>query len=76
MHRLLARQLKRHFGADFQPSQQWLGLLELVSQAYEQADADRMILERSLELSSQELIEFHLAEKETILRRQIEDIER
>ena len=76
MHRLLARQLKRHFGADFQPSQQWLGLLELVSQAYEQADADRMMLERSLELSSQELIEFHLAEKEIILRRQLADLER
>jgi PAS domain S-box-containing protein len=76
MHRLLARQLQRHFGADFEPPPEWHGLLKLVNQAYEQADSDRLMLERSLELSSQELIEFHLAEKETILRKQIENIER
>jgi PAS domain S-box-containing protein len=76
MHRLLTRQLNRHFGADFQPPPEWAGLLELVDQAYEQADSDRLMLERSLELSSQELIELHLAEKETILRRQLENIER
>jgi len=76
MHRLLTRQLRRHFGADFQPPPEWLGLLELIGQAYEQSDSDRMMLERSLELSSHELIEFHLAEKETILRQQIESIER
>jgi PAS domain S-box-containing protein len=76
MHRLLTRQLHRHFGADFQPPPEWTGLLELVGQAYEQSDSDRLMLERALELSSQELIEFHLAEKETILRQQLEDIER
>jgi len=76
MHRLLIRQLNRHFGADFQPPPEWLGLLLLISQAYERSDSDRMMLERSLELSSQELIEFHLAEKESILRRQLHDIER
>lgn len=76
MHRLLTRQLHRHFGEDFRPPPEWLGLLELINQAYEQADSDRMMLERSLELSSQELIEFHLAEKETILRKQLENIER
>jgi len=76
MHRLLARQLQRHFRADFQPPPELQGLLKLVNQAYEQADSDRIMLERSLELSSQELIEFHLAEKETILRRQLESIER
>ena len=76
MHRLLIRQLQRHFGAGFQAPPEWAGLLELVSQAYEQSDTDRLMLERSLELSSQELIEFHLAEKETILRQQLENIER
>jgi PAS domain S-box-containing protein len=76
MHRLLTRQLHRHFGADFQPPPEWLGLLESINQAYERADSDRKMLERSLELSSQELIEFHLAEKETILRQQLENIER
>ena len=76
MHRLLIRQLNRHFGADFQPPPQLQGLLELIDQAYEQADSDRKMLERSLELSSQELIELHLAEKETILRQQLANIER
>jgi PAS domain S-box-containing protein len=76
MHRLLIRQLRRHFGGDVQPPPEWEGLLQLVSQAYEQSDADRLMLERSLELSSQELMEFHLAEKETILRQQLENIER
>jgi PAS domain S-box-containing protein len=76
MHRLLTRQLHRHFGADFLPPPEWTGLLDLVSQAYAQSDSDRLMLERSLELSSQELIEFHLAEKETILRQQLENIER
>jgi PAS domain S-box-containing protein len=76
MHRLLSRQLQRHFGADFQPPPEWQGLLESIDQAYQQSDSDRMMLERSLELSSQELIEFHLAEKETILRQQLDNIER
>jgi len=53
MHRLLIRQLQRHFGADYQPPPEWQGLLRLVSQAYEQSDSDRLMLERSLELSSQ-----------------------
>ena len=76
MHRLLSRQLHRHFGAEFKPPPEWAGLLELIDQAYQQSDSDRMMLERSLELSSQELIEFHLAEKETILRQQLDNIER
>jgi PAS domain S-box-containing protein len=76
MHRLLIRQLNRHFGADCQPPRELQGLLELIDQVYEQADSDRKMLERSLELSSQELIELHLAEKETILREQLANIER
>src|SRR5437868_6323407 len=60
MHRLLERQLRRHLG----PSQlagpvppQWKALLEAVSAAYEQADADRALIERSMELTSQELLD-------------------
>ena len=74
MHRLLIRQLQRHFGADFQPTAEWMAMLKAVNQAYEQADTDRLMLERSLELSSRELIEFHRTEKESILRQQIESI--
>ena len=75
MHSLLARQLRRHFGANFKPPAEWAAFLELVNQAYEQSDADRLMLERSLELSSQELIEAHRAEKESLLRDELKNIE-
>ena len=56
MHSLLRRQLKRFFPdnnlpADLQP------LLDAVDQAYAQFDGDRAMLERSLDLSSQELLQ-------------------
>ena len=56
-HKLLERQLKRSFGtADAAPA----GLdtlLAAVNQAYEDADSDRAMIERSLDLMSQELNE-------------------
>jgi signal transduction histidine kinase len=56
MHRLLARQLKRYVRADvdLSPVSQ---LLAAVDDAYAAADADRALLERSIELASQELYE-------------------
>ena len=56
MHSLLRRQLKRFFPddrvpADLQP------LLDAIDQAYTQFDNDRAMLERSLDLSSQELLQ-------------------
>ena len=57
MHKLLTRQVKRYFGdADSVPA----GLTEFVAAidaAYRQADADRELLERSLDLTSDELLE-------------------
>lgn len=55
MHRLLRRQLVRHFGGDAWPPE-IEELLGAVSQAYEQADLDRSMIERSLELVSDELL--------------------
>ncbi|NEO28090.1 MAG: PAS domain-containing protein, partial [Kamptonema sp. SIO4C4] len=59
MHRLLKRQLKRYLGITssqgLDPA--WQQFLDAVSDAYEQFDADRRMLERSMELSSQELLE-------------------
>jgi light-regulated signal transduction histidine kinase (bacteriophytochrome) len=57
MHPLLRRQLKRHGPVlpDEDPPALWAGLLEAVSAAYAQADEDRRMLERSLELTSTEL---------------------
>ncbi len=55
-HKLLQRQLRRLLGDGPVPDE-WRPLLDMVSRAYEQSDADRRMLERSLELSSQELLQ-------------------
>lgn len=55
-HSLLRRQLKKYI-ADADVAPEWRELLEAVDLAYQQFDEDREMLERSLELSSQELIQ-------------------
>lgn len=57
MHSLLKRQLKKAFGDNFSVPGQWEGFIEMVNKAYREFDTDRGMLERSLELSSQELFE-------------------
>ena len=59
MHKLLQRQLKRYAGFDTldRIPDPWKALLGAVDEAYTQADADARLLERSLELSSQELLQ-------------------
>ena len=57
MHTLLKRQLKSHFGGSFSIPQEWQKLFEAVNKAYQQFDTDREMLERSLDLSSQELLQ-------------------
>ncbi len=56
-HSLLKRQLKRHLGNSDSILQEWREFLETVNTAYQEYDADRRMLERSLELSSQELLQ-------------------
>src|ERR1039457_7068310 len=56
LHSLLKRQLKRHFGSLVACPKNLEGFLDAVNEAYWQADGDRNMLERSLELSSQELL--------------------
>lgn len=59
MHKLLQRQLKRYAqvaSLDSVP-QPWRTLLSAVSAAYDDADDDRKLAERSLEISSQELLQ-------------------
>ncbi|MBP0016905.1 MAG: response regulator [Cyanobacteria bacterium SBLK] len=59
MHRLLKRQLKRYLGIvnpeDIPPDLE--KFIQAIGNAYEQSDADRLMLERSMELSSRELLE-------------------
>jgi PAS domain S-box-containing protein len=55
-HNLLKRQLKRHFGDSFSVPAEWQKFISSVNEAYSQFDIDRGMLERSLDLSSQELL--------------------
>jgi signal transduction histidine kinase len=75
MHTLLKRQIKRHLGKLEGLPPAWQGFLRAVNDAYEQADADRQLLERSLELTSQELMQvnagLHLTNDELRTQKQI-----
>ena len=57
MHSLLKRQLKRHFGDSFAIPPEWRSFIDRVDDAYREFDADREMLEHSLDLSSQELLD-------------------
>ena len=57
MHRLLARQLRRAFGAADNIPPAIAEFVVMVDATYAQADTDRAMLERALDLSSEELSE-------------------
>ena len=57
MHKLLRRQLNKVFGGDEGVPDVLLEFLEGVDAAYIQADHDRLLLERSLDLTSTELLQ-------------------
>jgi PAS domain-containing protein len=59
MHTLRLRQIRRHLGEPQAPPspEDWQAFLAAVSDAYEQFDRDRQLLERSLELSAQDVLE-------------------
>ena len=56
-HSLLKRQLKKFFGDNFEAEGNLKNFIDTVDSAYKEFDADRGMLERALELSSQELIQ-------------------
>ena len=70
MHRLLARQLKKCPGLSVGMSKEWAEFVQAVDGVYEQADTDRQLLERSLELVSQELMQKNGDLKRDIAQRQ------
>ena len=59
IHRLLQRQLKRYRKEQDIPCD-WMEFLQVVNEVYHQSDADRRMLEHSLEISSKELLEANL----------------
>ena len=67
MHSLLRRQLRRYLADPLSIPEEWRGFVQAVNEAYREFDADRGMLERSLELSSQELLEANL-EMRTIFK--------
>ncbi len=75
MHDILQRQLKRQgFAEDQLPTDKeaWVAFLQDVDRAYAQADQDRYLLERSLEVSSREMQEINeklSGERERLQRR-------
>ena len=57
MHSLLKRQMRKYFNDSLEVPEEWQGFIEMVNNAYNEFDTDRNMLERSLELSSQELLQ-------------------
>lgn len=57
MHKLLERQLRRHFGGLDKVPAGLQAFLDEVDRTYSEADQDRTQVERSLELMSQELVQ-------------------
>ncbi|TFG43664.1 MAG: PAS domain S-box protein, partial [Bacteroidia bacterium] len=56
LHNLLKRQLKIHFEDSFSVPAKWQKFISSVNEAYGQFDTARGMIERSLDLSSQELL--------------------
>lgn len=56
-HNLLARQIRRYFGGEDAVPAECRAFLDAVDGAYRRLDADRGLLERSMDLSSEELMQ-------------------
>jgi len=76
MHRLLERQLRKHLRAE--PGPELQRLLQAVNDAYQQQDQERQLVERAMELSSQELYERNraLAAAQELLLAEVEQRKR
>lgn len=57
MHRLLVRQIRRLFGDVETLPARLNPLFDAISESYNQADTDRAMIERSLDIASQEMLE-------------------
>ena len=57
MHPLLQRQLRRHVGSPEALPPEWRRLVQAIDDAYQAHDEDRKLIERSLEITSKELIQ-------------------
>ena len=78
LNNLLRRQIKRKYGAIENIPDEMLPLLEIVSKTYDQYNRDGQLLERAMELSSQELTEanIRLSSQTEELKRSNSDLKR
>ncbi len=74
MHRLLQRQLKK-FAKSLKHQKQLASFLDAIDNAYRQSDEDRKLLERSLEITSQELVERNLDLKKQLANLRCSEME-
>lgn len=74
MHRLLERQLRHFFGDNIEGlPKEFSGFVNAINETYKQSDTDRRMIERSLELMSEELNERNAALKQELeVRQQVE----
>ncbi len=76
MHKLLARQIKKLLQGVDENDQQLKPFFEAISKAYDDYDADNKLLERTIELSSKELVEANDQLREQLKKQQtvLEDL--
>ena len=78
MNKVLERQLKKVFGSLQAVPKDIEKLLPLVSDAYDHAEEDRAMIERSMEISSKELNELNekLRSDSASLKKNLDELER
>lgn len=69
-NKLLLRQIQKHLGGLNELPEKYLSFFKVISESYDHFEKDRKMLERSIELSSNEMIELNnsLRQSETNLR--------
>jgi hypothetical protein len=66
IHNLLKRQFKKYVGESYSLPKELKDIFDAINNAYIQSDIDRNMLERSLDLSSQELLTANAELKTTL----------
>ncbi len=74
MHKLLERQVKRYLGESAKLPPELAAFIAAVDDAYKGADADRLLIERSLDLMSKELTEANAGLRKELLERKHSDL--
>jgi PAS domain S-box-containing protein len=71
MNKLLQRQLQKYYGSTDEAPEKLIALLAIISESYDHYEKDRKMMERSIEISSNEMIELN-----TSLKYEKEDVKK